>query len=238
MLKQCSECGEEKQYPAQFKRGGEKPSGGYYYRAFCIECDRKKQSAYRLKKGLTKTPRGTPVDDLKDKKIGDLLILSHIGWKKSGGYNKSVWLCECVCGHTIEVWESNLKNGHTNSCGCMRHKQGKESKAYRGYGEISLKKFNSIKNGAAARNIEFDITIEYIWELFVKQNKQCKITKQTISLNSSNKVGDTASLDRIDSAKGYTEDNVQWVHKDINMMKRTYDQDYFIRLCKLVAGNN
>lgn len=46
----------------------------------------------------------------------------------------------------------------------------------------------------------------------------------------------TASLDRIDSSKPYIIDNIQWVHKDINFMKRTYSHDYFIKLCKLVAN--
>ena len=48
----------------------------------------------------------------------------------------------------------------------------------------------------------------------------------------------TMSLDRIDNNKGYIEENVQWVHKDINMMKRIYSQDYFIYMCKLVAECN
>ena len=56
------------------------------------------------------------------------------------------------------------------------------------------------------------------------------------------KIGDksktTASLDRIDSSKGYTTDNIQWVHKDINIMKNDYGNDYFIEICKKVAKNN
>jgi hypothetical protein len=48
----------------------------------------------------------------------------------------------------------------------------------------------------------------------------------------------TASLDRIDSSKGYEEGNIQWVHKHINFMKRTYSQEYFIDMCKKVADNN
>ena len=39
---------------------------------------------------------------------------------------------------------------------------------------------------------------------------------------------DSISLDRIDSSKGYEENNVQWVHKDINLMKNKYDNKYFI----------
>ena len=45
----------------------------------------------------------------------------------------------------------------------------------------------------------------------------------------------TASLDRIDSCKGYTIDNVQWVHKWINVMKSDHSQDEFIALCRAVT---
>lgn len=44
------------------------------------------------------------------------------------------------------------------------------------------------------------------------------------------------SLDRIDSKKGYVVGNVQWVHKDINRMKNTFPQDYFIQVCKQIAA--
>lgn len=47
----------------------------------------------------------------------------------------------------------------------------------------------------------------------------------------------TASLDRIDNSKGYEEGNIQWVHKDVNFMKRTYSQEYFIKLCTLISEN-
>ena len=47
-----------------------------------------------------------------------------------------------------------------------------------------------------------------------------------------------ASLDRIDSSKGYIEGNVQWVHQNINMMKNKFDNQYFIEMCKLITKNN
>ena len=37
----------------------------------------------------------------------------------------------------------------------------------------------------------------------------------------------TASLDRIDSTKGYVRGNIQWVHKDINWFKRDYPKISF-----------
>lgn len=47
----------------------------------------------------------------------------------------------------------------------------------------------------------------------------------------------TASLDRIDSSKGYLENNVQWVHKDINWMKQDYSHEEFLQYCKLIYEN-
>ena len=48
----------------------------------------------------------------------------------------------------------------------------------------------------------------------------------------------TASLDRIDSNKPYCKNNIQWVHKQINLMKHAADQNEFIKFCKLVAEKN
>jgi len=44
----------------------------------------------------------------------------------------------------------------------------------------------------------------------------------------------TASLDRIDNNLGYTINNIQWVHKDINRIKREYDQNVFLTYVKYI----
>jgi len=45
----------------------------------------------------------------------------------------------------------------------------------------------------------------------------------------------TASIDRKNSDLGYTKENIQWVHKDVNYMKMNLSEKYFIKLCKLIA---
>lgn len=45
----------------------------------------------------------------------------------------------------------------------------------------------------------------------------------------------TASLDRTDSFKGYSYDNVLWTHKTVNKMKNTFTRDRFRELCSLVC---
>ena len=107
--------------------------------------------------------------------------------------------------------------------------------SWKGFGNISGKFFSKLKREAIKRNIIFDISFEYLDELYTKQKHKCNLTGLDIEIKTKNQ---TASLDRINSAKGYIEGNVQWVHKDINMMKRIYNQDYFISMCKLVSQFN
>ena len=96
-------------------------------------------------------------------------------------------------------------------------------------------KFYKVKTNAKKRNIRFDLTREYMDKLYISQKGRCAYTKQRIYFEGKKGQGGTASLDRIDSQKGYVEGNVQWVHKDINAMKWKLTQRDFVNNCKLVA---
>ena len=75
--------------------------------------------------------------------------------------------------------------------------------------------------------------------MFKKQNKLCIISGVPLSFGRRKHSSDTtASLDRIDSSKGYIEGNVQWVHKQINIMKNDMDDANFIKLCALITEYN
>lgn len=114
----------------------------------------------------------------------------------------------------------------------------KESRKRRGgFRGISGKYFSSLMFGAKRRNIEFNITIEYIWWLYKKQKMRCKLTNNKIYFHKLQEhfTQQTASLDRIDSNKGYIEGNVQWLHKDVNRVKNIFTEDYLIRICKQIA---
>jgi hypothetical protein len=107
-----------------------------------------------------------------------------------------------------------------------------------GYGSISGTLFGKAKQSAKKRNMDFDLTIVDLDNLHKKQNGKCALTGEILEFGtnfSKRAIDITASLDRIDSSKGYTVDNIQWVHKDLNMMKRNYDNDYFKYICYLVA---
>lgn len=144
--------------------------------------------------------------------------------------------CECSCKNKtkINVLVSSLLNGHTQSCGCKHVDTLNKT-----YNNITGTWFNYLKKGALNRDLEFNITKEYLDALLIKQNFKCKLSGIPIKIGSYRIKDDiTASLDRIDNNKGYIEGNVQFVHKYINYMKWTHNQEYFIELCKKVTENN
>ena len=104
------------------------------------------------------------------------------------------------------------------------------------YNDIRISWFNKFKVSAETRNIEFNIDIEYIWQIYLKQNKKCALSKIDIGWNQTGEVH-TASIDMSNSTKGYIVDNVLLIYKDINFMKQSFTQEHFIYLCKEIAKN-
>lgn len=142
---------------------------------------------------------------------------------------KAKFKCK-YCGDIFETLPQKIASGHTKSCGCVSI--GKRL----GTQSVSSTHFSSIKNGARARNIEFNITINYIEELLIKQNFKCALSgRQLVFGYSKDKI--TSSLDRIDSSKGYIEGNVQWVHSEVNICKQRLTQEQFISMCNEIANN-
>lgn len=166
-------------------------------------------------------------------KWGSYEVVSKLEIKASNG--SALWLCRCKCGRTRHVTTNDVKRRKAKQCSnCANRKY---------VGKLSGTFYGHIKHGASSRKIEFDVTQEYLWELYQKQHGKCKLSGIPIdfadTLEEHKKYRlTTASLDRIDSSKGYTETNVQWIHKDINMMKQRFSQEYFIQICKNIAENN
>lgn len=105
------------------------------------------------------------------------------------------------------------------------------------YEDIRLSWVNKCAVSAETRGISWELTPEIIWEIYLEQRCVCALSGVPIGWTEVGQIH-TASLDRINNDKGYTADNVQLVHKDVNFMKQSYSQDYFIDVCKKVAENN
>lgn len=180
-----------------------------------------------------------------NQKFGKLLVVEFYG-KSLAKRPINIWKCICDCGNIKMIQQNHLINRNTKSCGCLHKRTGKDSPFFRGYGEISLAFFNHIKAACEKpqkyrKPREFKLTIEYLWNLYIKQNKKCSISGVEILFTE--RQGSrgrccSASLDRIDSSKGYIEGNVQWVHKTVNIMKNKTEMNDFLSWCNKIAKYN
>ena len=110
--------------------------------------------------------------------------------------------------------------------------------AWKGYKEIPYNWFSKyFERGSRKKYRSGDITIHQIYDIWIKQNKKCVLSNVEIDFIERDGLGISASIDRIDSKKEYVIDNVQLVHKDVNLMKNYFEQEYFIKMCKAITDN-
>lgn len=176
--------------------------------------------------------------DLTNQRFGKLVALKLSNERTTAKLR--IWECRCDCGKIKKVVAKSLRNGMTKSCGCEAHPSKSKNVNWKGYGEISLDFYTTLRRNAQSRFLSFEVSIEYLWELFLKQDRRCALSGRLLQFGRINKdrANTTVSIDRINSSKGYVEGNVQWVHKKINIMKNVYSQEEFLNLCKEVVKHN
>lgn len=164
--------------------------------------------------------------DLIGKRYGSLLVIAEAESLK--GHCR--WLCKCDCGKTKLIVGISLRKGLTKTCGmCAR-------KNFTGYKDVSGSMFRKMRNACVDRGLEFSITPEDIWNVYEKQDRKCNLSGLEIFFKRNQDKGilQTASVDRIDSNIGYTKDNIQIVHKRLNLLKNKAHNDEFLAWCRLV----
>jgi hypothetical protein len=147
---------------------------------------------------------------------------------------------ECECGN--KVWRKlvYILREETKSCGCAhrrtRHKNNKYIGAYK---DISIAHFRNIQRVAISKGREFSISIEYLWSVWESQNFKCALSGVDLTWRPVyHRTDTTASVDRIDSKKGYVEGNIQIIHKALNRLKNACPQEEFLEWCRLVVENH
>lgn len=170
--------------------------------------------------------------DLTGQKIGNWTVLYYIGI--AGKSRDAIYQCKCDCGLEKPVKGYHIKNGYSSKCVNCSAEQSKI------YGrKIPRSYWESIKRNAAKRNIEFNLTIDQVYDLFELQKRKCALSGKDIDFAKTEtehlKRKATASIDRIDPTKGYTLDNIQLVHKSVNFMKHTMQNQDFIDMCHSIS---
>jgi hypothetical protein len=155
---------------------------------------------------------------------------------KNGNRHYGKWFCRCNCGLEKNVYTVHLLSGHSTKC--RKCSEGKFKY------KIPSTMLTRIRWSAQLRNIEINLGSNremnlYLYSMLNEQKFCCALSGLPISIaftNKENKRGSsTASLDRIDSSKGYIPGNVQWVHKDINKLKMNLSENKLIELCEIIS---
>lgn len=208
------------------------------WNCLCLKCEKKKVLSTDQVMNNSSCGCQELINRYKDtigKTFGFLNVLSYSHCDGKHNFVR----CECVCGNIVSKRVQDLNYGSVKSCGCQG-KNAKKPESIDGYEDISSRFIRNLRNNARRRNIDFNIEAKDVWNVYLKQNKRCSLSGELIFFNPLNKVTNTqtASVDRIDSSKDYSIENIQILHKDINMLKFKYDQDFFIELCKKVADHH
>jgi hypothetical protein len=151
------------------------------------------------------------VIDLTGERFGRLTVVKRgkTAKRKNNRGTLTYWVCQCDCGSTREVLNSDLKKGSTTSCGCYQRQRSREANITHGLSDSRLYNiWTHMKERCANPNVScFDryggVGISVCEEWLTSFE-----TFRNWSLE--NGYRNDLTIDRIDGAKGYNPYNCRW----------------------------
>ena len=122
---------------------------------------------------------------------------------------RKVCVCKCECGGEIRREPSDLFHNKVKSCGCIRKKANGLSHT------IEYRMWKSAQERSIKKGWDFNIELSDI-----KIPNICPLLEISLIKHSTrDRHYDAPSLDRIDSTKGYTKDNIWVISHRANQIK-------------------
>lgn len=191
----------------------------------------------RLSKFLSaKVDYKTRKKDLIGKRFGKLLVIEDDGSRTDQGQIN--WKCLCDCGKYTYAISYKLEHGFKTSCGCnaKRYFKPKQSTDIEKRNTAISRIIGRYKSKAKTRNIKWDISKKTFISTIEKPCFYCGI-QSSMSLNINGFNYNYNGVDRIDSSKDYTNDNIVPCCKNCNMAKSDLKQKDFYDWVQRISEN-
>lgn len=103
------------------------------------------------------------------------------------------------------------------------------------------RKMSNYKNRAKYLKIKYNLSLDYLVDLYNKQNNCCYYTGKQMRLNtygvgSNNIPHNAVSLDRLNPKLGYINGNVVFCQQSVNLAKRDMTKEQFIEMCEIISA--
>lgn len=191
---------------------------------------------YRIGEGLAVYKSKYNIEYYKEKSFHNWTVIDFSHQNEKGD---TYWVCSCTCGRIQPVRASYIVREKSTACKFCRTQAGKgiNSPHWKGGSFMCGEFYHNYRASAKRRNINFEVTISELEEQWNKQEGKCAYTGEILVLpdKSENLRKGNASIDRIDSSKGYVKGNIQFTTKHINIAKKELSDVDFINICKQVA---
>ena len=133
------------------------------------------------------------------------------------------------------------RDGYKGICKeCLQDKYYSKREGQRGKEDLTKvfeNRLKAIKDRNAGNSIDFGI--EYLFELWNNQKGVCAVSGIPMTyILYSGKIRTNVSIDRKDSMKGYSRDNIQLVCHIINLMKLDMSMGEMLYYCSAVLNTN
>lgn len=217
----CSKCGHEK-LPSDFYTHSTRGDGAVRYRSICKKC--------RCVGGRKHWSRPVHSEIIKSNKQTCSVCKAE---KPLSGFYSNGCFADGVKKYRTRCIECVLVLAKESQPKVYAKKSEIRSKSPRTY-------LSGLLNHASARKkkLGFNLDLEFLCKLYEKQSGKCAISGMMMTHQAGKgRLMQNMSLDRIDSAKGYTKDNVQIVCLAANLMKQSMSADELLNWCKEIVKN-
>jgi len=215
----CTKCNLDKPI-TEFYKHSIRRDGHIRYRPYCVQCRRKgprnnwAKPAYffMIEKGVQKCTTCKEEKELTD-------------FYSNGCYFDGIKKYRSKCKSCI------LKKLAINNDKIYKTRCEKRSSSYKNFITGILNHANKRK-----QNLGFNIDIGFLLNLYESQEGKCAISGEEMTyLAGAGRRCTNISIDRIDSSKGYTRDNVQFVCDIVNVMKQQLTKSELLFWCNKIV---